>query len=137
MNQKSVSQRLRADTDRIWEAIMAHPFVRGMEAGDLAKDKLVFYLKQDFYYVVEFGRVFGLAAVKSAGFTDMAQFAELMHVILHVELAMHRSTCAEFGVTEEDLNAVQPSYANAAYTDFIVRTCYEGDLEDILAVLLP
>ena len=52
-------------------------------------------------------------------------------------MALHRKTCAAFGITVEDLKATEPAMIMTAYTNLLVRTCYEGTLIDILAVLLP
>jgi thiaminase/transcriptional activator TenA len=52
-------------------------------------------------------------------------------------MALHRKTCAAFGIPEQALANTRKSPITSAYTDFLVRTCYEGDFSDLLAVLLP
>jgi thiaminase/transcriptional activator TenA len=52
-------------------------------------------------------------------------------------MGLHRKTCAAFGIPEEELAKTRKSAVTSAYTDLLVRTAYEGDLSDILAVLLP
>jgi thiaminase/transcriptional activator TenA len=67
----------------------------------------------------------------------MGTFAALLHVTLNTEMELHRKTCAAFGIAEAELAKTRKSPTTCAYTDLMVRTAYEGDLSDILAVLLP
>ena len=129
--------QIRQDTESIWKAIFDHPFVRGIGDGTLPRDRFEFYLKQDYVYLIDFSRVFGLAAVKSATLSDMGNFATLMNVTLNSEMELHRKTCEAFGILRETLEDTRRAMITCAYTDYLVRTCFEGDLADILAVLTP
>jgi len=128
---------IRRNTEPLWKTILDHPFVRGIGDGTLARDRFEFYLKQDYVYLIDFSRVFGLAAVKSATLSDMEFFATLMNATLNSEMELHRRTCAAFGIPREALEDTRKAMITSAYTDYLVRTCLEGDLADILAVLVP
>jgi thiaminase/transcriptional activator TenA len=52
-------------------------------------------------------------------------------------MELHRSYCAKFGVTLEDLESTEAAPATLAYTNHLLRVAYAGDLADILAALLP
>ena len=65
MNSLPLSRRFREDTAALWSAVLDHPFVRGIGAGDLTRDRFEFYLKQDYIYLIEFGRVLALASAKA------------------------------------------------------------------------
>ncbi|UCG53703.1 MAG: thiaminase II [Candidatus Latescibacterota bacterium] len=133
----SLSSEFREQSGSVWSAILEHPFVRGIGKGDLSRDRFEFYLKQDYVYLTEFGRVFALAAAKSEQLADMSHFDELLHATLKFEMDLHRRTCADYGIPPEDLETVEPALVTTAYTNLLIRTCYEGRLADILAVLLP
>jgi thiaminase/transcriptional activator TenA len=111
--------------------------VRGIGSGDLPRDRFEHYLKQDYLYLIEFGRVFALASAKSGGLAHMTRFSSLLDTTLKFEMDLHRRTCAEFGITSDALETVEPAFVTTAYTNLLVRTCYEGRLADILAVVLP
>ncbi|MGE5247852.1 MAG: thiaminase II [Verrucomicrobiota bacterium] len=128
---------MRGKADPLWEAVFGHPFVKGIGDGTLPLDRFEFYLKQDYVYLVDFSRVFALAGAKATGLPEMGNFATLMNVTLNTEMELHRRTCAAFGIPEEALARTRRSLVTSAYTDFLVRTCYEGDLSDILAMLVP
>jgi thiaminase/transcriptional activator TenA len=137
MPDENLSAEFRKRSTGLWNAVMAHPFVRGIGAGDLGEEKYVHYLKQDYVYLVEFARVFGLAASRSDSLDDMAYFAGLLNATLEMEMDLHRRTCADFGISTEELETVEPALVTTAYANLLIRTCYEGRLVDILAVLLP
>ena len=60
----SFSKQLRQEADSIFEAIFAHPFVRGIASGDLQAEQLIHYVKQDFEYLNSFMQMYGTAISK-------------------------------------------------------------------------
>jgi len=132
-----VSREFRERSAPLWKAIMNHPFVRGLGSGELSRERFEHYLKQDYVYLIEFGRVLALAAAKSEDLAGMSSFAKLLNATLELEMDLHRRTCADFGITPEMLERVQPSLVTTAYANLLVRTCYEGRPADMLAALLP
>src|SRR3989337_3853169 len=137
MANASFSREMRQKADPLWRAIFGHPFVRGIGGGSLSRDRFEFYLKQDYAYLIDFSRVFALASAKSPVLEDMGTFAALLHATLNTEMELHRKICADFGIAGEELAGTRKAMITSAYTGLLVRTCYEGDLSDILAVLLP
>ena len=109
----------------------------GIGDGSLSRERYEFFLKQDYIYLIDFSRVFALASAKAQQLEDMSYFATLLDATLNTEMALHRKTCAEFGIPSEELEKTEPAMVTTAYTHFLVRTCYEGSILDILSVLLP
>ena len=137
MTNTSFYREMRTKADPVWQAIFAHPFVTGIGDGTLSQDRFEFYLKQDYVYLIDFSRVFALATAKAPQLSEMAYFATLLNATLNMEMDLHRRTCAAFGISEKDLEQTPPSLITLSYTNLLNRTCYEGNLADILAVLLP
>src|SRR4030066_613892 len=137
MANASFSREMRQRADPLWRAIFEHPFVRGLGDGSLSRDRFEFYLKQDYAYLIDFSRGFALASAKSRVLEEMGTFAALLHATLNPEMELHRKICADFGIPAEELVRSRKTMITSAYTGLLVRTCYEGDLSDILAVLLP
>ena len=48
------------------KAILTHPFIRGISNGDLAEEKFIFYLKQDYLFLIEYSRLLGLMVAKAS-----------------------------------------------------------------------
>ena len=61
----SFTQTIRAQAQPIWDRELKHPFVRGLGDGTLPLECFRFYLAQDYVFLVEYCRVFALAAAKS------------------------------------------------------------------------
>lgn len=137
MTGTSFSREMRQKADPLWQAVFDHPFVKGIGDGTLPRDRFEFYLRQDYAYLIDFSRVFALASAKSPDLGNMGAFADLLHATLHTEMELHRKICAAFGISAEELAGTRKAMIASAYTALLVRTCYEGSLADILAVLLP
>lgn len=133
----SFAAHLRTQTEALWSAIHAHPFVRGIGDGSLPRDVFAFYLRQDYVYLIAFARVLALAGAKARTLDDMRRFGALFALTVDQEMELHRRTCARFGIDAAALEATVPAMASSAYTDFLLHTAHAGPIEDILAVLLP
>jgi thiaminase/transcriptional activator TenA len=67
----------------------------------------------------------------------MTRFADLAQAVLRTEMDLHRSYCAELGVSAEELEREQMLPTTQGYTDFLVRTAAIGDFAELVAALLP
>ncbi len=131
------ARQLRERTASVWDAVHAHPFVTGIGDGTLPTEVFTFYLAQDHAYLDGFARVLAVAAAKAESLDDMRRLGGLLALTLEEEMQMHRRTCAAFGITSDELERTEPGLVTSAYTSYLLRTCYEGSMSDILAVLLP
>jgi thiaminase/transcriptional activator TenA len=128
---------LHDDAEEIWTAILAHPMVERLGEGTLDEEPFRYWVRQDYVYLIEYARVFALGATKAPALEHMGTFAELLESTINTEMDLHRSYAAEFGISEGDLEATDPSPTTRAYTDFLVRTAAVGDFGDLVAALLP
>jgi thiaminase/transcriptional activator TenA len=133
----SLSDDLRAQAADVWEAQHRHPFVTGIGDGTLPPDVFRFWVRQDYVFLVEYGRALALAAARAPDLSTMRRFAGLAHETLGTEMDLHRSFCADLGITPEQLEAEPMAATTRAYTDFLVRTAAHGDFAEAAAALLP
>ncbi|MQG33377.1 MAG: thiaminase II [SAR202 cluster bacterium] len=119
------------------DAILAHPFVTGVGDGTLDVERFKRYVTQDYVYLIEYSRVLALASAKAPALEDMSWFAGLLDETLNQEMALHRSYCQEFGITTQELEATEPEPATLAYTNFLLKTAYQGSFGELAASLLP
>jgi thiaminase/transcriptional activator TenA len=131
------SAHLRRLADRVWQAQLEHPFVRGIGDGTLDIERFRFWLRQDYRFLIEYCRLFALAAARSPDLETLTHFADMLHATAGVEMRMHRSFAAEFGISEEDLEAEPMAPATQAYTDFLIRSAATQDFAELAAALLP
>ncbi len=128
---------MRSRAEQLWRAIFEHPFVEGIGEGSLSHDKYKFFLKQDYLYLIDFSRLFALGAAKARQLNDMGYFATLLNATLNMEMDLHRQTCQEFGISNQELEKTEKAMITSAYTNLLLRTSFEGTWNDIVAVLLP
>jgi thiaminase/transcriptional activator TenA len=123
--------------DPIWEATLDHPMVERLGAGTLDEAPFRYWVRQDYVYLIEYARVFAHGAASAPDLERMSTFAELLSSTVDTEMDLHRAYAADFGISEADLAATDPSPTTQAYTDFLVRTAATGTFGDLVAVLLP
>lgn len=133
----SFSAELRRAADPVWQAQHDHPFVRGIGDGTVDVERFKRWLRQDYRFLVEYCRVFALAAARSPDLTTLRKFAELLQATAVTEMDLHRSYAAEFGITPDELEAEEMAPVTRGYTDFLVRTAAVGEFAELAAALLP
>lgn len=133
----SFSAELRQAADPIWQAQHEHPFVRGIGQGTVDPKRLERWVRQDYRFLVEYCRLFALAAARSPDLDTLRRFAELLQSTAVTEMDLHRTYAAGFGIAPADLEAEEMAPVTRAYTDFLLRTAATGDFAELAAALLP
>ncbi|GBD49329.1 thiaminase II [Methylopila sp. Yamaguchi] len=130
-------ERLKADAAAEWRSYVDHDFVRALGDGSLPEAAFRSYLVQDYLFLIQFARAYGLAVYKGGRLSDMRAAAATLHAILDVEMDLHVRVCAQWGLTERDLEAAEEGGACVAYTRFVLDAGLRGDLLDLLTALSP
>lgn len=131
------SDQLLEEGKTVWEAQFDHPFVRELAEGTLNEDAFLHWVKQDYRYLLDYARVFAIAGIKAHDEETMTHLLESAHRIIDVEMTLHREFAADYGISPEELAAVRKAPTCVAYTNFLVRTAYEGSLAEISAAIYP
>jgi thiaminase/transcriptional activator TenA len=131
------TDQLRRAADPIWSAQHAHPFVRGIGDGTLGIDRFEYWVRQDYLFLIEYCRLFGLAAARSPDLATLIRFAELLRATAVTEMSLHRELGASLGIKEAELEGELMAPTTQAYTDFLLRTAATGDFSELSAALLP
>ena len=121
----------------IWEAQRNHPFVRELAAGTLDEAAFRHWVEQDYRYLLDYARLFAIAGAKARDEETMTHLFEVAHEVLHHEMDLHREFAADYGIARADLEAVEKAPTCVAYTNFLLRTAYEGSIAEIAAALFP
>lgn len=131
------TDRLYDSAHDIWSQAHEHPFLTELREGTLDPERFIYYLKQDYVYLIDYAKLFAIASMKSRDLETMTKFAELLHSTLHVEMALHREYAARFGVTREQLEQTIPAPTTIAYTKYLLDIASQGSLPEVVAALLP
>lgn len=121
----------------IFEAILAHPFLRGLTDGTLPEDRFRFYVKQDALYLREYARCLALASAKAPTSAWCEMFAAHAQSALNVERSLHEAYFASWGLAPEEVEATQPTPTTLAYTSYLLRVAGTGTFEELIGAILP
>jgi thiaminase (transcriptional activator TenA) len=133
----SLAAELRSASADVWEAQHAHPFVRGIGDGTLEEARFRFYVRQDYRFLIDYGRLLALGVARAPRVAEMRRFAGLSQSVLETEMALHVGFAERWGIAAAELEAEPAAPATAAYTDFLLRTAALGDYAELVAALLP
>ena len=130
----SRSSELRAAAPS-WDAVLSHPFVRGLGDGSLREQAFRFYIRQDYLFLIDYGRLLSLGAARAPRLSWMRAFASLSSSVLETEMSLHREFAARWDVS--DLESERAAPATSAYCNFLLRTASLGDFGELAAAVLP
>jgi thiaminase (transcriptional activator TenA) len=121
----------------IYQRILAHPFLLGLQDGKLSEDRFQFYVIQDAHYLKDFGRGLAILAAKSPKDEWMEMFAEHAKNAIVVERMLHEGFLKDWNLSLEDVNNVAVAPNTLLYTSYLMRIAYERDFSEILGAFLP
>ncbi|MDS0220744.1 thiaminase II [Haloarcula sp. S1AR25-5A] len=121
----------------IWTAQKEHPFVRELADGALDEAAFEHWVTQDYRYLQDYARLFALAGATAREESTMTHLIGVAHEVLNTEMDLHREFAADYGISERELESTEKAPTCLAYTNFLVRTAYEGHEAEIAAALYP
>ena len=128
---------LREAAGDAWRHYVGHPFVRGLGDGTLPEAAFRHYLIQDYLFLIQFARAYGLAAYKADTLAEIREASAGLKALVEVEMDLHRAYCADWGIAEDALEAVEADGATLAYTAYVLERGLAGDLLDLRVALAP
>ncbi len=122
----------------VFEAIIRHPFVRGLTDGSLSLEVFKEYVIQDALYLSRFSRAVAVVGAKAVDDELAIPLISAARDSLLVERAsLHEFLLKEWGVGPESIAGYTMSPVNRAYTDFLIATAYEEPFLTGLSAILP
>jgi thiaminase/transcriptional activator TenA len=133
----SFFEHLKSAAAAEWQAYTHHPFTDAMADASLPQAAFRHYLVQDYLFLIEFARAYALAVYKSHDLADMREAAAGMSAILDVEMNLHVTLCASWGLMPADLEQSHAAPETLAYTRYVLDTGMRGDLLALHVALAP
>ena len=118
-----------------WDAALAHPFVRGLGDGSLDEAAFRFYIRQDYLFLIDYGRLLSLGAARAPRLSWMRTFAALASSVLETEMALHREFAARWGVVGSRVRASRRPRPPPTATSCCARRRWATSRELAAAVL--
>ncbi|KAH7552562.1 hypothetical protein BM1_08513 [Bipolaris maydis] len=119
-----------------WKEYTEHEFVQMMGDGTLPLEKFMYYLVQDYQFLVQFARATALAAYKSSNLNDIGRSVQQV-VTLQEEIQLHIDFCKEYGLSEADIISKEEDQATTAYTRYVLDIGMSQDFLALQIALLP
>ncbi|MCU4752023.1 thiaminase II [Halobacteria archaeon AArc-curdl1] len=131
------SDQLLEAGEPIWNAQQSHPFVTELASGTLEESAFRTWVCQDYQYLLDYARVFAIAGSRVRDEETMMHLLGVAHRILADEMDLHRSFAENYGISGSELESVLKAPTCVAYTNFLLRTAYEGSVAEIAAAIYP
>jgi thiaminase/transcriptional activator TenA len=128
---------LRHRSQRIWQAIERHPFLRELQAGTLPMDRFAYFVLQDYVYLLDFAQVLCQGAAKSPDLETLELFARHALGAVEVERSFHANFGKTLGLSREQLDRVRKGPITQAYIGHLQSVARSGSLSEIVAAVLP
>lgn len=128
--------RLWASTEPIYDAILDHPFIKGLTSGELNVESFIQFISQDTHYLQEYVRSLLALAAKSPDF-EVTKMLTTHAAAAAAETGLHTELMVALGRDPAELLAFDVRPTTRAYTMFLVATVLSGSFADGLAAVLP
>jgi thiaminase/transcriptional activator TenA len=128
---------LRQAAQPIWDAILAHPFLKELGEGTLPHERFLYFIRQDYLYLFDFARVLCLGGSKAEDLETLEMFAKHAANTVAVERVMHTGFMQRLGLQADGLLDSERTPAAQAYTRHLLAVAREGTLGEIVAAVLP
>ncbi|WP_108259822.1 TenA family protein [Mangrovicoccus ximenensis] len=126
-----LAESCRAD----WDAATDHDFCRALADGSLPRDKMAWYLGQDYLFVEEFVRLLAAAVSHAPSLADGLPGARFLGLIAGPENDYFQRSFEALDMTPAE-RAPEPSAPAASFRALMARARNSGRYEQMIAVLL-
>lgn len=133
----TLSERLKEDADHIWQKIYRHPFVEELFSGRLPESKFMFYILQDYNYLVSSIRNFSLLASRAPDAETMRELVELAYIESTGEFQGYRELLQRMGLTVREAQNREMLPAGVSYTSFLLSTSSLKSFQEGITAVLP
>ena len=122
---------------RIWDECVKSDFISELKKGTLPIEKFKNYMVQDSIYLKHYARVYGKAIFHSTNLRDIQIYYSILSFVTDTESAVRINYLSSFGMTDDDIELIQPLQENQNYIDFLLNIAESGNICEILMAVLP
>lgn len=122
------------ENQKIWNAYLHHDFVKKLEDKSLKQENFLFYLKQDYIYLLNYAKCYARLALNSNTAKELRFAMKFQNYIVEGEMELHRAILS-LGINADELDAKDESLVNIAYSRYMLSVGESGDFLDMLVAL--
>ncbi|MGB1863691.1 MAG: TenA family protein [Candidatus Puniceispirillum sp.] len=120
-----------------WHAFKQHKFFLSLADGSLPRKNFLYFLRQDYIFLIQFARSWGQAASKGSDISEIRMATAMMHELVNSKMQMHVELCNDEGIDTQTLFETTADPETTAYLNYLENVGSSGDFIDIMAVLSP
>jgi len=135
---RCLTDQLWADTQDVFDAILAHPFLTGLTSGGLDLDRFARYVVEDVHYLRRYAQALRVLAGRATDEEAAAMFATHAANAIAVEQALHAGFLRELADGGVAVTVTgEPAPTTLAYTSYLLAVAHGGSFAEGLAAVLP
>ncbi|MFO7889926.1 MAG: thiaminase II [bacterium] len=132
-----LSEKLKKDTEDIWEKIYHHPFVEKLFEGTLPEKKFKNYILQDYNYLVSSIKNFSLLAAKADDVNIMKELITMAYTEATGEFKGYESFLEKLNLDIKQAENEKQVPEAVSYTSYLFFTSSFKSLEEGITAVLP
>ena len=121
----------------VHEAILEHPFVRGLTDGSLPPEAFARYVVQDAIYLRDYARALALCGARAADVDGLRMFCRHAAEAIDVERDLHERLLGELGLDPAVVASADATPTCLGYTSFLLQACTVRERHEAVAAVLP
>src|SRR6202046_5318582 len=114
MTDRFTGELWQASAD-IYDAILAHPFLAGLDGGSLPQDAFVFYVVQDALYLHGYAQALAAVGSRAPDAPGIEMFSRDAADIVAVERTLHDSLLGDLGIDSASIEEAAPASTTLGY----------------------
>lgn len=127
-------ERLLKENVKEWDSYLHHKFIKELEAGTLPQENFLFYLKQDYIFLINYAKAFARLCINADTARELRFAMKFQNYIIDGELQLHQSIL-QMGIDISTLSVKDESFTNIAYTRYVLSVGESGNFLDMLVAL--
>lgn len=136
-NKKSYTQKIWDENYGSYQEILNLPFNREVADGTLAAKKFRNYIIQDYYYLQNYKKVYGILLAKSPDDRGKTFIVDAIKGIDGEIETVHMKYFKKYNITDQDLLDSAPNRITGSYNSYLIETATYEPFEVGLIATLP
>ncbi|MCX2682845.1 thiaminase II [Campylobacter sp. MIT 21-1685] len=117
-----------------WDNYIHHAFVKKLQDGSLPKEVFLFYLKQDYLFLLHYAKAYATLALNATNANELRFAMKFQNAIINGEIELHKNIL-QLGIDTKELSIKDESLTTIAYTRYVLNVGQSGDFLDMLIAL--
>lgn len=130
-----LSDKLFYRTRKLWNIAAENEFVRAMADGSLEIDRFKAYLKEDYFYLVDYIDILVMIKDKVKNIEVRDFLSEIIDITIYEKDVYHMEKMKKIGITDQEIDQWKMGKESKAYLEYMKSLAIKGGIQGITALL--